>query len=234
LAAKKSPESKKTPAKAIHEYQRGELQSGGRATIARNQARKPAAKVAPQKGAPQKGAAKKSRSMDPAARIFIEFAGRKLVLLTDRIESCLGRLTEEQVWSRGAENENAAGNLVLHLCGNVRQWILGGVGGQPDSRDRQAEFDARGGVSLPELQRRLRSTVEEAVSVLQQAPAERLTQHVVIQHYHVTALEAIFHAVEHFSMHTGQILFLTKLLTGADLGFYRHLRTPAAHGDKTP
>jgi uncharacterized damage-inducible protein DinB len=138
-----------------------------------------------------------------------------------------------RIWARGGGNENAIGNLVLHLCGNVRQWIVSGVGGRPDLRERDAEFAAGEGLSGGELAARLRSTVGEAGAVLAGLPEGRLGEPVIIQGYPVTVLEAIFHVVEHFSMHTGQILFASKQLTGADLGFYRHL-SAAAHSEKTP
>jgi uncharacterized damage-inducible protein DinB len=172
--------------------------------------------------------------MDEAARILTDYSIRKLGQLTGRIETCLDQLTEEQIWARGGENENAMGNLALHLCGNVRQWIVAGVGGASDTRERDAEFAARGGIPAPELKRRLRATVDEASAVIQKVPAARLTERVVIQKYDVPVLEAILHVVEHFSMHTGQIIFATKMLTGADLGFYKHLRSATAHGQKTP
>jgi uncharacterized damage-inducible protein DinB len=168
------------------------------------------------------------------SQIFIDFSVRKLALLRERIESCLDRLNEEQVWARGGENENAVGNIALHLCGNVRQWIVSGVGGAPDTRQRDAEFEARGGKPVSELKQLLRAVMEEATAVLRQVPAGRLTERVTIQKYDVTVMEAIYHVVEHFSMHTGQIMFATKMLTGADLGFYGHLRASAAHGHKTP
>ncbi len=172
--------------------------------------------------------------MDGATGIFIDFSVRKLGQLTERIESCLDRLTEEQVWERGGENENAVGNLALHLSGNVRQWIVSSVGGAPDMRERDAEFAARGGATIPDLKRHLRGAVDEASGVLLKLPDERLTERVVIQKYEVPILEAIYHVVEHFSMHTGQIVFATKMLTGADLGFYAHLRSTAVHGQKMP
>jgi uncharacterized damage-inducible protein DinB len=167
-------------------------------------------------------------------RQFLDHSVQKLRQYTDRIETCLGKLNEEQVWLRGGENENAVGNLVLHLCGNVRQWIVSGVGGQPDIRQRDTEFDARGGVPIPELLKRLRATVEEAGAVIGAVPRERLGERLLLQQYDVSVLEAIYHVVEHFSMHTGQILFITKMLAGTDLEFYAHLRTTAAHGQKTP
>jgi len=173
--------------------------------------------------------------MDAALqRQFLDHSADKLRQYTGRIETCLGMLNEEQVWARGGENENAVGNLVLHLCGNVRQWIVSSVGARPDIRERDREFSTRAGVSIAELVERLRATVEEAAAVIRAVTGERMAERLAIQGYAVSVMEAIYHVVEHFSMHTGQIIFATKLLTGADLGFYAHLRTAAAHGQKTP
>jgi uncharacterized damage-inducible protein DinB len=172
-------------------------------------------------------------SISALDRIFLECSSRRLDQLAGRVESCLGTLNDEQVWMRGSPNENAIGNLVLHLCGNVRQWIVAGVGGEADARERDREFSASGGVAIPELRERLRRCVDEALAVFGGVTPERLGERVAIQKYAVTVLEAIYHVVEHFSMHTGQIIFATKMLTGADLGFYRHL-SDAAHNQKTP
>jgi uncharacterized damage-inducible protein DinB len=165
---------------------------------------------------------------------FLNFSANKLEELSSRIETCLGQLSDEQVWARGKENENALGNLALHLCGNVRQWIISSIGGQPDLRRRDSEFAARGGISKAELQQRLHATVEEALAIIRGLPEEKLMERRTIQGYEVSVMEAIYHVVEHFSMHTGQIIFATKLLTSADLGFYRHLQSSAAHGKGTP
>ena len=167
-------------------------------------------------------------------RAFLNYSVEKLRQLSQRIETCLGRLTDEQVWARGCDNENALGNIVLHLCGNTRQWIVSGVGGTPDIRQRDLEFAARGGVPAAELAARLRGAIEEAVAVLGAVPLQRLADRVAIQGYEMTVLEAIYHVVEHFAGHAGQIIFATKMLTGADLGFYRHLSARAAHPEKTP
>jgi uncharacterized damage-inducible protein DinB len=169
-------------------------------------------------------------------RLFLDCSVSQLRKYTERIAVCLGKLDEEQIWMRGGERENAAGNLVLHLCGNVRQWIVSGVGAQPDTRDRDAEFAARSGLAPGDLAAKLRATVEEACSVIERMTPERLAERIVVQGYGVTVLEAIYHVVEHFSHHTGQIIFLTKALTGEDLGFYRHLsgRGAAAPGEKAP
>ena len=159
----------------------------------------------------------------PITQIFLDVSATQLRKHAERIEDCLGRLSAEQVWARGGENENAIGNLVLHLCGNVRQWIVSGVGGEADARRRDEEFAARGGVPVEELTGRLRAAIADAERAIRGVTAERLTQPLTIQGYDVTVLEAIYHVVEHFAGHTGQILFITKMLTGADLGYYGHL-----------
>jgi uncharacterized damage-inducible protein DinB len=153
---------------------------------------------------------------------FLNFSCEKLAELHGRIEVCVAKLTPEQIWMRAAENDNAVGNLLLHLAGNMRQWIICGVGGAEDRRNRDSEFAAKFG---DEALERLKETVAEAIAVLKMLPHEKLGERRTIQkHWNLTVLEAIYHVVEHFSMHTGQIIFATKLLTGADLGFYGYLR----------
>jgi uncharacterized damage-inducible protein DinB len=170
-------------------------------------------------------------SLEP---VLLNFAAEKLAQQCSRIEICIDKLTPDQIWARGNENANAVGNLALHLMGNVRQWILHGVGGEPDVRLRDSEFAARGGIDSGELKRRLRTTVDEACALLRAQPTARLCEGIMVQSYDVTVIEAILHVVEHFSGHTGQIIFATKFLTGDDLSFYAHLRTPKPHHEKTP
>jgi uncharacterized damage-inducible protein DinB len=157
---------------------------------------------------------------------FLTFSAYKLAQLSGRIQDCLGRLSIEQVWTRNNDNENSVGNLVLHLCGNVGQWVGSGIGGKPDTRQRDAEFAARGDIQPAELSARLDETVAEAAGIIRNLPHGRLSEKTSIQAYDVTLMEAIYHVVEHFSQHTGQIIFATKLLTGEDLGYYKHLNQP--------
>jgi hypothetical protein len=154
---------------------------------------------------------------------FLTFSAEKLTQLMGRIDSCVQKLTPEQIWMRADSRQNAVGNLLLHLNGNVRQWILHGVGGAPDLRDRDAEFAARDGAGANELLGRLRATVEEAAALLRVLPAARLMESVRTQGYDCTVLAAVYHVVEHFAGHTFQIIYATKLCTGQDLGFYAHL-----------
>lgn len=166
--------------------------------------------------------------------LFTDCAARHLEQYSSRIGECVGRLSEEQVWARGSKNENAIGNLMLHLAGNVRQWIISGVGGQPDHRQRDSEFAATGDLTAAVMLARLDETVHEACGIIRSLDAEQLEQRHSIQDYDVSVLEAVLHVVEHFSMHTGQIIFATKLLTQEDLGFYRHLNRVEPHEEKTP
>jgi uncharacterized damage-inducible protein DinB len=169
--------------------------------------------------------------------LFLECAVDKLRQLVGRIESCVGKLDDDQIWVRGPsgndEHQNAIGNLMLHLTGNVRQWILSTLGSQPDHRNRDGEFNARGGVSSAELLSKLRDTVEHAAQIIASLTTQQLTRSYAVQGYTVSGVEAVFHVVEHFSQHTGQIIFATKILTGADMGFYRHLQNPA-HMENVP
>jgi len=165
---------------------------------------------------------------------FLDYSCRKPEQLMERVEGCVALLNPEQVWARGGESQNAIGNLLLHLTGNVRQWILSGVAGVPISRDRDAEFTARGGAAPAELTDNLREAVDAAIQVIRTLPPQRLTERTTIQGHDVTPLEAIYHVVEHFSGHTGQIILLTKAYTNRALDFYSYLSQPGAASGKTP
>ena len=154
---------------------------------------------------------------------FLASAADKLAENLDRIESCLTALPQPSLWARDSENENAVGNLLLHLEGNVRQWILAGIGAESDERDRPSEFSARTGASASVLFAKLRETVGEALVLIRSLPHRRLVEEVSIQGFNTTVLSAIFHVVEHFSGHTYQIILLTKRFSGKDLGFYSYL-----------
>ena len=172
--------------------------------------------------------------MEPTVEtVFIDYSIRKFEQLLPRVKECVGRLNQQQIWMRHGEHENAVGNLMLHLSGNVRQWIVAGITGQPDTRVRDREFAARGEIEAAELMGRLEGTVAEAVATLRTLSPERLIEMYQPQKYRVTILEGIYSCVEHFGQHTAQIIFATKLLTGQDLGFYKHLNQ-ATHSEKTP
>lgn len=157
------------------------------------------------------------------ARVFADYSAATLSDYTGRIEKCLGLLDDAALWSREDEVENSIGNLCVHLAGNVRQWLIATVGGVPDTRDRDSEFAARSGGSGAQLAAALRRTVEEANIVIDSLSEQRLAERVHVQGYDVTVLEAVYHVIEHFAHHSGQIIFETKRRTRQDLGFFAHL-----------
>jgi len=134
---------------------------------------------------------------------------------------CLERLSEEEIWWRPNEASNSAGNLVLHLCGNMRQWIISGLGGAKDTRERDKEFSERGPMARGELGERFRRTVEESCAVLERLKPEDLTRRYRIQAFDVTGYEAAAQVTQHVAYHLGQIIYLTKLKRAQDLGFTR-------------
>jgi len=158
---------------------------------------------------------------DSVPRAFID---RAIEFLTGdylpKIERCLEQLTDQQIWWRPNAESNSIGNLVLHLCGNARQWIVCGLGAAPDNRMRDAEFARRDVIPRAELLQLLRTTLADVETVLRDLDATILLEKRTIQGSSVEVLEAIFHVTEHFSMHTGQIIMLTKMLTATDLHFY--------------
>jgi len=138
-----------------------------------------------------------------------------------KVRRSLDGLTLEDVWWRPNPASNSIGNLVLHLAGNARQWVVAGIGGYPDVRRRQEEFDREGGMEGAELLQHLEEALNQVADVLEDLPDESLGEERVIQGFRVSVFQALYHVVEHFSMHTGQILYLSKLRSGKDLGFYR-------------
>jgi hypothetical protein len=156
--------------------------------------------------------------MDAIAHAFLD-KSRSLITADylPKIERCVDRLTDADIWWRPNESSNSIGNLMLHLCGNVCMWIIGGVGELPFERHRQREFDERTRIPAAELLGRLRGIVQQADEVLSAVRPDDLLNRRAIQGYDVTVLEAVYHVVEHFSMHTGQIILLSKARIEGDL-----------------
>jgi hypothetical protein len=159
-----------------------------------------------------------------ATTLFLEFSRQKLLeQYWPRLRGCVELLTDEQVWWRPNNASNSIGNLILHLNGNVRQWLVDSFNRQEDERDRPAEFAVEGGLSASELLEKLGATMNDVSEVLARLTDADLLAHYEIQGYRVTGLYAVCQVVEHFGMHYGQILYITKQLRGADLGFYSEL-----------
>lgn len=155
---------------------------------------------------------------------FLKFSRDKLKEYWPRVCACLDSLTDDQIWWRPNEASNSIGNLLLHLNGNIRQWILAPLGGIANTRDRDAEFTERRKLEKSILRRALDETLQEFDRILEGlSSADLLKTHTIQRYESVTGLAAIYHVVEHFSMHYGQILYIAKMVTGDDLGFYRQL-----------
>jgi hypothetical protein len=150
---------------------------------------------------------------DPG-RAYLAAARRQLAGRHERLVHCLSQLDDRQVWWRPREGMNSIGNLVLHLCGNLRQWVVSGVGGAPDVRDRPAEFAERGPVPRDELLRRLAAVVAEADAVLAGADGATLPEPRTIQGFQETVLSALFDCLVHLGGHAQEVVCLTRLQLG--------------------
>ncbi|MEX2560103.1 MAG: DUF1572 family protein [Pirellulales bacterium] len=171
----------------------------------------------------------KPTSRQLAAALAAE-AANELADALGKIEHCLAQLTDQQVWWRSCESTNSIGNLVLHLAGNLRQWIVSGLGGAADQRDRPSEFAQRGGIASQELLGRLRGVVGEAQAALASLSPDELLRVRRIQGFEVSGLAAIFHSVPHFRGHTQEIVHLTRLELGDAYRFAWQPATPDQGG----
>ena len=141
----------------------------------------------------------------------------------ERIEICLGRLNEEQVWIKPNSQTNSIANLILHLCGNMTQYIQSSLGNQPDHRQRTQEFLRKDGLSKQELFLKIKDCVLNANQVINQVSEKRILTQKEVQGFTMPGMGNLIHVAEHLSYHTGQIALLTKLLVEEDLGFYAGL-----------
>ena len=137
-----------------------------------------------------------------------------------KIRTAVESIPAEKLWWRPHEKANSAGNLLLHLSGNLRQWIISGVGGHPDVRKRNMEFAARGGAPASQMLDMLDTTIREADGILRGLTPSELTERRHIQGRDTTVFEAVYHVVEHFSGHTGQIILLAKMFVPGAIRFY--------------
>ncbi len=136
-----------------------------------------------------------------------------------KIKHCVNQLTDDQLWWRPSESMNSVANLLLHLCGNLRQWIVSGVGGTADVRERQKEFDERSSAPKTELMQQIEDVVAQAKAALSEMSAEELLRVRRIQGFDVTGMQAIFESVAHFRGHTQEIVHMTRCQLGNSYEF---------------
>lgn len=133
---------------------------------------------------------------------------------------CMEKVPDSMFWHREQSVLNSVGNLLLHLSGNIRQYIISGLGGAPDNRERDAEFEIAQQPGRAEVWTGFQKTVEEAQAVIREAHAADLLQKRSVQGFSFSGMGLAIHAVEHLSYHTGQIAYMAKAGTGQQLGFY--------------
>ncbi len=154
------------------------------------------------------------------AKEFIEQCIFRMEESTPRIKKCLEALTDEDIWKRPNASSNSIGNIILHLCGNIRQYAVSSLGGEEDVRIRDEEFAAKGGLSKAELLEKLDDTVSHAIAIIKNTTDDELLRPRSVQGFQLSGIGIIIHVTEHYSYHTGQIAFWTKMLKDKDLGFY--------------
>jgi len=158
---------------------------------------------------------------DQIPHLFLTASAKAMQLSEDAINRCIDKLSDDQMWHRGADHENSIANLLLHLEGNLRQWFLHGIDGQPDVRNRDSEFALSPSQRCAEIRSRFAATLAECRNVIGSLPPVRLLEIIHPQPTGnwppSTILEAICRVTGHLQLHTGQIIMLTKQLTGADL-----------------
>ncbi len=155
------------------------------------------------------------------SEVFIEEIKRRLFTeCFPRLEQCLHTLTEKEIWYRPNANSNSVGNISLHLCGNIRQWVIAGLGGHKDIRERQKEFDEQGPIPLEKLLDLLSVLKKDVEAVLNEVTAEDLIKKREVQIYQESGLSILVHVVEHFSYHVGQVTYIVKMLKDVDTGYY--------------
>jgi hypothetical protein len=162
---------------------------------------------------------------DPAlATLFLNFSRQKLIgQYWPRLRQCVESLSDEQVWWRPNDASNSIGNLILHLNGNVTQWLVAAFEEREDARNRPQEFAQREHIPASVLLERLGATMSDASAVLERLTVKELLAPYEIQGYHTHGLDAVYQVVEHFGLHYGQIAYIAKSLSGRDLGFYSEL-----------
>jgi uncharacterized damage-inducible protein DinB len=151
---------------------------------------------------------------------FISQAVFRMQENTPRIEKCLQLLSEEDVWKKPNETGNSIGNLILHLCGNITQYIISSLDNKEDNRIRDEEFSVKGGYTKEQLFKKLTATIENTVRIMQALDDDELMRIRSVQGFQLSAIGSILHVAEHYSYHTGQIALITKLFINKDLGFY--------------
>ena len=151
---------------------------------------------------------------------FITEAIQRIDENTKKLTTCLDEFNDADIWKRPNQHSNSVGNIILHLCGNIRQYAISSLGNNKDVRERDKEFSADGGYTRSQLLKKLTEAIDEAKNIIKNSSEKELLRKRKVQGYFHSGIGIILHITEHYSYHTGQIIFWTKLLKDKDLGFY--------------
>jgi uncharacterized damage-inducible protein DinB len=160
---------------------------------------------------------------NPFLNEFIEQSIYHIEQNTPRIIRCLQEMDEIEIWKSPNENSNSVANLLLHLCGNIRQYVISALGAIVDTRERDKEFSTKTGHTKSGLLKELTNTISEATGIIKNMDEDRLTKIYSVQGTRLSGIGIIIHVTEHYSYHTGQIVFWTKQIRNKDLGFYANI-----------
>lgn len=163
---------------------------------------------------------------------FIAQAIHRIDENTPKLTACIQELEEREIWKRPNQHSNSVGNIILHLCGNITQYAISSLGNTKDVRERDKEFSAEGGYTKSELLKKLTDTLDKAKNIIQNTSESELLRKRQVQGYTHSGIGIIIHITEHYSYHTGQIIFWTKLLKDKDLGFYAGVDLNAKNEDE--
>ena len=153
---------------------------------------------------------------------FLEQSAYRIGLNYPRIKTCIDMLSDTELWLRSNSSSNSIGNLVLHLCGNMTQYIVSALGNNEDNRDRDSEFSAKDGFTAAELLEKMKEVNDRCIKIISALDDKQLTADYEVQGYTMSGIAIVIHVTEHYSYHTGQIVFLTKSLKDTDTGFYKN------------
>ncbi len=159
--------------------------------------------------------------VNPFLHEFVSQAVFRLEENVPRIHTCLHRLTEEQIWHKPNAHSNCIGNLVVHLKGNITQYIHSTLGAMPDTRNRASEFEGYAIKSKTELLQEITACITQAIQIIKDLQEEAFLKTYRVQCFQLSGIGIIIHVVEHLSYHVGQISFFTKQMIDADLGYYK-------------
>lgn len=151
---------------------------------------------------------------------FLENSVYRLDESTRMNKISLKSIEEAHIWKKPNESSNSIGNQIMHICGNMKQYIIASLGELNDKRNRDAEFSITNGFTSVQLLQKLEDTVHQAKNVLHSCTKSQLLKKREVQGFDLSGIGIVIHAVEHYSYHTGQIAFWTKMLVNKDLGFY--------------